>query len=381
MANLQFKGSDFKVKYPPTPDQPLGATLPIPVPDGFTPQAFQDQINAAAHYGQDWPTRLPFLAANSIWGGDGDFQRPNGAWPATADPHGTTNGQPNYVGSGKSLANVTFGAAAAAAGVSLDDAKKGAGFLNQFSSDPDKSGTYDLNSRREAEIEAGYKGYGQQYSADSSTPLPKIQSMAGDDAANLPGVAAGGVKAVASKVAQGAEDAANWVGNTLDSGWSALKTEFNGLTTPSGPSSTPPDPAQAPSPTISKGSSSAAPDGGDASTSVAGADDGGSSGVDNAALTGAGSGGLDAGSDTSNSTAADSNATANALATTASLSPDGTATSSATAGATDGPSSLASASPYDPATLTDQDVAELTPDFASWSSMMNGGTGAGLQDA
>ncbi len=42
---------------------------------------------------------------------------------------------------------------------------------------------------------------------------------------------------------------------------------------------------------------------------------------------------------------------------------------------------LAGASPYDPTTLTDQDVAELTPDFASWSTLMNGGAGADLQDS
>jgi hypothetical protein len=32
----------------------------------------------------------------------------------------------------------------------------------------------------------------------------------------------------------------------------------------------------------------------------------------------------------------------------------------------------ASLSPYDPATFTDQDEAELTPDAASWNAMMNG---------
>ena len=101
-------------------------------------------------------------------------------------------------------------------------------------------------------------------------------------------------------------------------GVSALKTEFNDLTTPSGSSSPP-------SPTTSKGSSSAAPDGSDATTSLAAADD-----------TGKDAGGNTTGQDLS---------------------------------------------PYAPATLNHQDVAELTRDFASWSTLMNGGTGADLQDA
>ncbi len=302
MANLQFNGTDFTVKYKDGPEKP------IPLPTEGAQQMFQDQINAAAHYGQSWLTRQPFLAANSAWGGDGDFQRPNGAWPATADPHGTTDGRPNFDGLATPLANVTYGAQAAA-GIPLDDAKTGAGFFNLFSTDSDKSGTDGLNSNREAEIDAGYAGYGRQYSADNSTPLSKIQSMAGDDVANLPGVAAGAAKAGAGKVEAGAAGAAKWLGDRWDDGVSAVKGEINDLTTP---------PAAAPPP--------------DEGSSAAPADSGAT-------------------------TAADDTAPDDDILAGAGQSQDD-----------------------DDAPLTDQDEADLTPNFASWGSLMNGGD-SGLADA
>ncbi|MDH6258443.1 hypothetical protein [Bradyrhizobium sp. BR13661] len=87
---------------------------PILIPDGFSAQSFQDQINTAYSWSLLGGVAADvFLAQNFIWGGQGDLQRPNGAI-------GQFNG--NYTAAAAYL----YGASAAVSGLTLDQALRGA---------------------------------------------------------------------------------------------------------------------------------------------------------------------------------------------------------------------------------------------------------------
>lgn len=103
---------------------------PILIPDGFSAQSFQDQINTAYSWSLLGGVAADvFLAQNFIWGGQGDLQRPNGAI-------GQFNG--NYTAAAAYL----YGASAAVSGLTLDQALRGAAALNEFSTNADHSGAY-----------------------------------------------------------------------------------------------------------------------------------------------------------------------------------------------------------------------------------------------
>ena len=125
--------------------------------------------------------------------------------------------------------------------------------------------------------------------------------------------------AAGNEVGAAAKAAAGEVGSTLDGGWSALKNGFDSLTgTPASPSPPP-----------SGGSSSAAPAASDGTATLA------TTGTGTDGTVQAGGANQQGGNDTAGHDL--------------------------------------SASLDDPSTLTHQDEHELTPDFASWNMVLNGG--------
>jgi hypothetical protein len=137
------------------------------------------------------------LIENFIWGGSGDLQRPNGALAAV------WNYKTNFDGGATTAAAYLYGAAAAVMGLSVDEALLGAAAVNLMSSNPDRSGPYDLPDGRAEQIEQAFKDYHDNvFAPDDSTPVSTINAIVTNDALNLPGAFVALVDRLGSSVAK-----------------------------------------------------------------------------------------------------------------------------------------------------------------------------------
>jgi hypothetical protein len=196
MTDLSF-GS-----YKPTYKDKCGEDQTIPLPDNFTMQDFQDTINAAALAGKNGETN-DFLFQHFTYGGGGDLQRPNGGWAATWDFKGTQNGKPNFDGRYTPAAGYLYGAAAAAAGVPVDEALHSAGWFNKLSTDSGAKDKNGLPDERTNQIRRAYSDYQNgAFKPDASTPTAVIDKMRADDNMNLPGADAGMIKGGANALSK-----------------------------------------------------------------------------------------------------------------------------------------------------------------------------------
>ncbi len=375
------------------PTLQIGKTTPsvngvaIVFPDGISAQDVQDKINAAADAANgNLFDRGAYLSKNFFYGGQGDLQRPNGWAAADADIHGSTNGRPNFDPNGTAGAAYLYGAASAINKMDVQPMLEAAGAVNWLSSNPDHSGFFELPQGRTEQILAGYNDARTGAIApDGSTPQSRIDAINARNGQNLSDFAA-------SKGQQAVDGVANAFHSAVNSISSALGGLSNGqhgdtnaapgagaganVDTKSAPSSQPlqgdfPAPSSGPvASLLSAGTSNSA-----GLTSDLLADNTSSSATRQTPLSGAGRQDEDPSSDTTPD--ADVSASQQSAATSSGTAQD-TDTNDPQEGDASGTQAAAASPDSDDDDLTDQDVAELTPDFASWNMVLND---PGLQDA